>query len=261
MKKNTLKALPYGNCQVQNLDGHHIFNCGPKKSKWYLSRGLAEVIQDYPQIIKLNFTLNGEGHRGDPYFLQHRENICVVCGTTERLTKHHILPRCYRSYLNESIKNYNSYDILPLCYECHETYETHANVYKRELFAALNIKKEKAMVISPEIRKVRSTAFALLNYNSIPPERREVLLDYIRKYYGKDNISDEDLRLAADLEKNVRIEYRTESEIVVDNIVDVEAFVIGWRKHFVTHTNPRYMPQHWDAERPLKKFDINKNIL
>jgi hypothetical protein len=61
-----------------------------KKLNWYLDRNLAEKLDDCS--IRLIFQPNGVGHVNpdEEYYLEDRDNICVVCGTSSDLTLHHV---------------------------------------------------------------------------------------------------------------------------------------------------------------------------
>lgn len=69
----------------------------------------------------------------DAYYQQKLENRCVCCGTTEYLTRHHVIPYMYRKHLHGKFKDNNHHDVLPICYECHRKYELEADVFKLEL--------------------------------------------------------------------------------------------------------------------------------
>jgi len=252
-RNNTLKTPLYGNCRVQNPDGVHIFNCGEKKANWYLKRDLASVICLEPFTIQLKFIPNGHGHANDNFYLQKRQNICVSCGINEGLTKHHVVPYCYRKFFPEHLKNHTAYDILPLCSECHENYEIHAQQLKKQLADEYAIQHENAKVLDTELKNVCLAASALLNHSdSIPPERNAYLTAILIDYFNKDEITREDLEKAANLEYNTqRANYKPEGQAVVENISDISLFVQRWRKHFVDSLKPQYMPQHWIVERPL----------
>ena len=57
---------------------------------WYLDRRLAEQIDEHS--IKLTFDPKGPGHMNDPniYYLEDRQNHCVVCGSTRNIISHHV---------------------------------------------------------------------------------------------------------------------------------------------------------------------------
>jgi len=250
---NTLKIPLYGNCRVQNPEGTHIFNCGEKKAKWYLKRGLAEVIQEVPLIIRLNFIPNGQGHANDDFYLQERQNICVSCGRVDQLTKHHVVPYCYRRFFPEHLKNHTAYDVLPLCYECHETYEGFAHQFKKQLTNEFAIPKEKARIVDTELKNVCLAASALLKHKDyIPEERYNYLIGIIAKYYDKPEVTIQDIEAAASIDYNTqREDYKPEGQAIVESLNDIETFVRRWRQHFVDVMNPRHMPKYWTVDRPL----------
>lgn len=243
----------YGNCHVQNPEGVHIFNCGEKKANWYLKRNLAVIVQLEPFTIRLQFAPNGHGHANDEFYLQKRQNLCVRCGREDQLTKHHVVPYCYRKFFPEHLKNHTAYDILPLCYECHEEYEVHAQQLKRELAVELNVSNEQAKVLDVELKNACLAASALLNHReSIPAERLDYLTDILIKHFGRTEITREDLEIAANIEYNTRrLNYKPEGQAVVENINDFGLFVKRWRKHFINSMDPQHMPKHWTVDRPV----------
>ena len=250
-RNNTLKIPLYGNCRVQNPDGVHIFNCGEKKANWYLKRNLADIIQENPFTIRLNFAPNGKGHANDSFYLQERQNICVCCGTHEQLTKHHVVPYCYRRFFPERLKNHTAYDVLPLCYECHEKYEGFAQQFKKELAKEHSVPKENTTVIDPELKKVCLYATALLKQASIPADRYDMMMNVIRSFYRRD-ITVEDLEKASQIRYNThRADYKPEGQSVVESLNNVEEFVKRWRQHFVDVMKPQHMPKYWIVDRPL----------
>jgi hypothetical protein len=251
-KSNVLTTPLYSNIQVQNSAGEHIFNCSHKKVKWYLARNLAEIIQHSPLIIRLNFQVKGNGNAHDPFYLQTRENICVVCGSNQELTRHHIIPLCYRRNLPEQLKDHSSYDILPVCQPCHYKYEEHADQLKHQLREELGIPKKSQPGIDREKHKIHNAASALIKHaDVIPPVKKLQLLDILNKYYGRD-ITDDDIREASRLSFKIVYTEKSDALQVVEKITDLEAFIIRWRKHFISHTNPQHLPKYWIVERPIK---------
>lgn len=57
---------------------------------------LTEKVKDDPLTVKLNFEPGGRPESEDDYYLQHKENICVVCGSEEMLIKKQVVPKEYR---------------------------------------------------------------------------------------------------------------------------------------------------------------------
>lgn len=257
---NSLKTPPYGNCHVQHPNGTAMFNCAYKKAKWYLDRNLAIIIQQDPLIIRLTFEPAGPGRADDAFYLQHRKNICVRCGTTESLTKHHVVPFCYRKFFSEELKNYSAYDILPLCHDCHEEYEAFANELKDEIEAELNVISSPNKLIDRKLKDVCLHASAILRHGDrIPEHRLDKLYDTLREYYSKPSIDREDLIKAASMGKALRkTGYDPNGKIpvgqlVVDRLDNIQCFVERWRKHFLDTMSPKFMPEHWSIERPIEK--------
>lgn len=255
MSNNLLKNKPYGNCKVQSLQGKHIFNCDEKKCKWYLDRNLADVVQKEPLVIRFNFITNGDGHINDKFYLQERDNKCVCCGSFEGLNKHHIVPRTYRKHFPDNVKNHSAYDVLPLCHKCHEAYETHANMFKRELIKEFGITEENAVITDYDILAMNKAAMALLNCeDDMSTERFHELMDIMKEFYDRDEITRDDLIMVAEREYvTPNPDYKPASLRIVEKLGSIEEFVIRWRKHFIAHTNPQYMPDYWYVDRPLNK--------
>ena len=85
------------NWKVYHPNGKHMFNCGEKKTRWYLERNLAVDIGN--KKIKLTFIPRGNGFEDNEEFGRGiREARCVVTGIEENLQRHHIVPYCYRTY-------------------------------------------------------------------------------------------------------------------------------------------------------------------
>lgn len=83
-------------------DGHHLSMVGAERADWYLTRKLAVEVPppgDWPRAIRLTFTPSGRPKDSQAKWLSPRETVCVVCGATEDLTKHHIVPRMLRKRL------------------------------------------------------------------------------------------------------------------------------------------------------------------
>lgn len=245
----TLKNPSYGNIKVLNLDNKHIFNCSPKKCKWYLDRNLANIIQENPIVIQLNFITNGDGRADDKYFLQELKNMCVVCGTTEKLSRHHVVPICYRRHFPEIIKDRNHYDILLVCKECHHKYETHASILKKIIAQEYDV-KHAAPVVDRKLGKVVSAAHALQkHYENIPEARREELLSILYDFYGHKNLKPEEIENATKIPYQSGGHTKTESKLVVEKLDNINEFVRRWREHFITYTKPQYLPQHWRIDK------------
>lgn len=249
----TLKNPQYENCEVLNPGGQLMFRCCRKKAAWYLDRNLGKKVTDEPLTVQLTFIPKGNGHVNDPYYLQKMENRCVVCGSEESLTRHHIVPYCYRKFFPMNLKNHSSYDVIALCIPCHRSYEECATEFKKTLAtqysAPINgtgIKYDK------ELARARGAASAiLLNRDKMPLKRQEELLDRVKVYLQKE-ISEFDLHELVDKNPYDFGNFAYHGKIVMEQVKDIEYFIRDWRQHFICKMNPQFMPSNWTVYRPVK---------
>jgi exonuclease 3'-5' domain-containing protein 2 len=244
----------YDNILAITPEGDPLCRCNQKKANWYIQRDLAEVVSENPTIIRLKFKPKGVGHIGDDFYLAERVNVCVVCGTDEEQTRHHIVPYCFRRYFPEKVKQHNSHDIVPLCVKCHDEYEKQADKLKVALGHKYGVKYGENVVLDPLKVRVRRHATALMVYRDrIPPARLGLLMASVKDYYGEDEITDKDINAAANLDPTIKDngDKKKYGELIVSRVKDLEEFVKMWRKHFLTSMSPKHMPSHWTVERKL----------
>lgn len=245
----TLQRNLYENCIVRDLDGQIIFYCSSKRAAWYLNRKLAAILNKDPLEIQLNFKTNGPGNAGDPFYLQYRKNMCVVCGGEENLTRHHVVPFCFRRFFPDNIKNHSYHDILLLCVPCHENYEQHARILKNTLGEEYKVSihgepvHDKDYIMS--LQKCRSYAHTLLFHkDKIPLERQEEIITKIKYILKKDDIDlDEVAKLDAPYSVHVQ------GKLIVEQLTDIKLFAQRWRMHFVETMSPKFLPEHWSIDR------------
>ena len=242
---------PYEQCTIKAPDGEVLCICSRNKINWYLKRGLAVKDGDSETSILLTFEPKGRGNSGDDFYLIPRENICVVCGTNQHLTKHHIVPRCYRSSMPEEIKNHASHDVVLLCFSCHETYERKADVLKEEL--AIKYKTPRHNSVSKKIRrrrKISGYAHTILKYDDIPQSKLHFMVMEIEDYIKKKPAELEDLERLASLQDSGFTNV-SHGDLVMRKVTDLQGFIEMWRKHFVDSTEPEFLPFEWDVKRSI----------
>lgn len=249
----------YGNAEVQGPDGKLMFRCLPKRIKWYLDRDLADVVENNsagePSTIRLRFQPRGQGNWGDPFLLSVKENRCVACGATEDLTRHHVVPRCYKKNIPVELKTHDSHDVVALCVTCHWTYETEAEKVKKDLAVKYDAPFNGLAAMGALAVKAGKAANTLRKHsNELPPHVKEMLTNLVLEFIDKDELEEGDL-------ENLKIQKRifqndfTHGSIVMSKLQtapEVESFFKMWREHFVKTTNPQYLPDFWDINRPLK---------
>lgn len=219
-----------------------------------MKRHLAFILDD--NTIQLRFETKGPGHKGDDFYLNQKLNQCVVCGKTEFLTKHHIVPYCYRKHLPENIKSHASYDVVILCMDCHHEYEKNAFNLKKQICAEAGISVAGVGdVLNFEVVQAMKAMNALTSNHVIPQERRQVLNDTVFCYYKRDlSLEEQQAELKVLFRKRKRKEYKTSGQHIVENLTDVEEFVKRWRTHFIETMQPRHLPDGWTIHRTIYRL-------
>lgn len=246
-----------------------MFRCDTDRIEWYLDRDLAVVVTEEPMTIQLTFTPKGKGHIDEPFYLSEKENCCVVCGGREYLTRHHAVPHCYRRFFPEHLKSRSSHDVLPVCVDCHETYEKEAQKLKKQIAAELELPINGGTKWDDSARqyhRAKSSAHALVRYlDKIPSERQEYLRNNISEYLGK-VVTDEDIEKLAEVPRRGAGRYLgdpglfSHGRAVVEKITDFDAFVVRWRKHFCDTMNPQHLHEHWDVNHRVQtRWEGNQN--
>jgi len=112
----------YDNCLLLCKDGRPLARCSWRKATWYLRRGLASCTVKEGEEVRLQLNFRPQ-HRGrglaGQFYMQRRENICVVCGVEGQRRKR-LVPRRLRKLLPKVMKNHQSHDVVPMCAECHD---------------------------------------------------------------------------------------------------------------------------------------------
>lgn len=254
----TVQGDIYHNHSVLHPNGSLMFNCSEQRYQWYLRKGLAKVVSDDPPVIQLTFTPKGPGPQ-HPFYTSYKKNCCVVCGSEEKLTKHHIVPVCFRRHLPDRLKKFSSHDVLPLCKKCHQTYETIANRKKDDIAEAFGINRHnpKQVVYLGNVEAFKFANALAKHGDTIPAERKEYMLKVIREEFPNIDPTPEKLKELGSLRRNRRIMdgedyYKrcTKSplgEAVMAKIDDVDAFMREWRQHFVDTMQPQFLPTGWEV--------------
>lgn len=246
----------YDNILMVHPDGAPMCRLSARKARFYLRNGLAEEIPGDPPTIRLLFEPAGPGQAGNEYMLSARASRCVVCGTEESLTRHHVVPYCYRRHLPRryTIRSSN-YDVLVLCVEHHLQYEAAADQLKVTIAAELGVHTHGSLRVSrlrsAEQRihcRASASANALLRYSAtMPPERIQELQEGVAAYLGRPP-TEEDLKEVAGHKANLDTSPPHGLQ-VVEKVEDVHAFVVRWRRHFIDTMNPAFLDSNWDPEQ------------
>jgi exonuclease 3'-5' domain-containing protein 2 len=256
----------FGNWKMLSPEGVLMCRLSTKKAQWYVERGLADLNEE-ERTIQLKFAPNGLGDT-NPYLLEDREAICVVCGTEHELTNHHVVPSVYRRHLPESYKSHNSHDTLLICERDHDLYERHAWERKKRLqniYAPIS--RTKRDQINSRAKAVRA-AYALVRNetrehvlrsgdvleiparHNIPEHRRLELLELIAPHCA--DLSQKGLwEFVREARRNPdRQDPIIDGESVMKAVVahgdtHIRRFIEGWREHFVETTQPQFLSENW----------------
>jgi len=240
------KSANYSNETVLDPNGNILFRGSAKKTDWYLYKNLAEVVdKGPPRTIKLLFEPNGPGVRNDEYLLADKKTQCVVCGSNNNLTRHHVVPSCYRSHMSHIYKDFNMHDVVLLCEECHVDYEHFAT----------GLKKEFAKIYEAPLDGIKTTTSkavgfckTILRYaEKLPIDKKEEMMSAIKKEFGSNDI--ETIKEGAQIGLKSIISH---GEFIVTKMKETEQeFTVLWRKHFVKIMQPKFLPKGWDTEREI----------
>lgn len=246
MKISPIQKEVYQNYLFLHPDGTEMFRCSFQLASWYLKKNLAvQVSEDTYQLL---FEPKGKGRGKDnPFYLEKLKNICVVCGSEDHLSRHHIVPYCYRRYFPLELKNKDNYDVLMVCIDCHEKYELSGWELKKQLEVKYDASVNGVGLQKPlkELINISSAAYALMNYGAkIPEPRKSELNKIVEDYLGRE-LAPEDLAGLQKLARTNSDQFISHGQLVVEQLDNITEFEELWRQHFVDVMKPKFLPEHW----------------
>lgn len=253
----------FDNCIIQAPDSTPLSRCSLSKANWYVRRELADIVANDPITIKLRFEPSGRAGASDKLMLAGKPNHCVVCGSVENLTRHHVIPSSFIKHMAIEYKVDIIRDILPLCRDCHDIYEKNSQDKRSQIANQMGLCVNG--VASKQIglvRRATGAAHALLNHqDKIPEERRTKLLKMVQEFLGKTDVNTEELKAVADHKITLRRDYINFSKQVADSVDDYNEFAKEWRTHFVEVMKPKYLPETWSINRKTENVWIPARML
>lgn len=235
----------YQSYAMHHPDGTLMCYCTAKKANWYINRNLATWISIEKKSFQLTFPPNGHGKSDNKYYVQLLENKCIVCGKTHDLNKHHVFPYVFRSRMPLEYKKSNHHDILVICIDCHENYETFATMYKEEIANKYNTSMNQTSGSEKSInKKIDNAKKILFNYENnslLDKDGNKIIL-------SKQKL--DDIKVKASKEKLIEVEVEFWADTIMKNILlenNLQDFVVSWRKHFIQYAKPNFLPKHWDV--------------
>ncbi|KAL0232604.1 hypothetical protein GEMRC1_011351 [Eukaryota sp. GEM-RC1] len=152
-----------------DFEGNALARISSKKADFYLARNIARPVKVIHtlELKAIQLLIKPLGHdtldTHGLYVIGPQEEICVVCGCTDNITHHHLVPFCYRKFFPHASKVNQSFDVVLLCSHCHESYEQVADLEKDSIadeFQCPLFRTDDPRV--SYIRSVRTAALALL---------------------------------------------------------------------------------------------------
>lgn len=259
------KSPLYDNCFLHAPDGQPLCTCDRRKAQWYLNKGIGELLTEDPFVVKLMFEPSGRPESERDYYLNAKENLCVVCGKRESYIRKNIVPHEYRHHFPVQMKDHNSHDVLLLCTSCHAASNYYDNILKQRLAeefgAPIGCEEGVRLLEDPIRRQVRSGARALLNVDqNLPITRRDELLTIIKDFYKTEHITEDLLHEASGLETRIFNELYVPHGLKVvqlhakGGLLTLMQLEKRWRQHFLDTMQPKYLPLLWSVDHNHSKL-------
>lgn len=208
------------------------------------------------------------------YTTSVKQNICVVCGDSHNLIRHYVVPLSYRKLFPHHFKSHQPHDIVLLCADCHmasdQAYQERMQELDQQHRPVDEDVRHTAVshFIDDHLTKIQSYALALLRYRAqMPPERIQdyeyYLLQHLQQLAQQTSQDDQATLLTTDqLEVLSRIDVRVTNEhyipganLVVEAMASdneqITNFILDWRRFFVEHLRPQFLPIGWSIESPV----------
>lgn len=242
----------FDNIALLTPDDQLLARVSKDRVKWYVERDLADQVDE--TTVRLKFEPRSRKVYYE-YELEPRPNKCVVCGTKNKPSRHHVVPYRFRKYLPAEYKNRNIFDLLIVCRDCHDTYHIIADKFIVELFEKHGVVDQRK-----EIELIRNPAKGLANFwDRIPEARRQNMIERVSNYTGI-QVTFANIEEVIDLLNRQFTACNPDQNLV--ECFDIKDFVIMWRLHFIDTMKPKHLSQTWYQEmgkvmpREIKKSKI-----
>lgn len=255
--QHVLERPYYGDYRFYHPDGSLMFITTERRANFYTTKDL--VSQDTTDPKKFVFKTEPANwgfwdtslHH---YHLRLKKNRCVVCGSNEQLTKHHVLPVTFQRYYPNDPEDagVRSHDMLLLCLDCHETYEQKYADPVRNQWAIKHEAHLNHRFKNTELGQAVKMAKTLLR-KRLPAQIQRKLIEEVAKVLTKKPSKDDLNRLAT-------LGWRDTQELLekadmgkkVTDAWDLGELRRFWRSHFVESMNPQFLPEGWSIDAPVE---------
>ena len=261
------KSPLYHNSVLWAPDNEPLCTVDPKKALWYVDNNLGEVVQEDPLIVRLTFEPTGRPQKegNDGYFyLNERQNICVVCGRGESYIRKNVVPHEYRKHFPEILKSHQNHDVVLLCTVCHQLSNQRDAILRYHLAklhnAPIGNTTDVKVVVDGNLKVIKSAGNALLrNTKQMPQRRIEELQVLLKDYFQTETLTEELLTKAAFLDVSVvNDSYEPHGLRVYNHYrkTGVIHFEKLWRENFLKTMEPKFMPKGWCVTHNHQKLKL-----
>lgn len=229
----------YSNILLTSKENTPLSTISEKRYKWYLKKELAtEVIPSidgYSHTIQLKFKNNPiiEGYS----HISICENRCVICGCGEKLTLHHVIPKCIRKHFSEEHKGHSREWCVLLCVDCHKIVEDLTQPMYQKNFPKNISKYEKYNITLQQLKSER-------NMNKLHPKKIKKMLEQ-SDYKSIDDIPPYNVDDRKNYHKSLRDNYRDEIKKWAHEFINSHGGVDGVKQYFrdmFMNLSPQYLP-------------------
>ena len=225
----------YENVRIEDKQGAILGFISSKRSQWYLKRGLATAAPN--NGIVLNFEPKGRSEAGLHELIGPRQNKCVVCGTAENLTRHHLVPYAVRRHMPLCWKSHNSYDVVPLCEEHHRKYTIAANALQHHIQRRLA--GENAGKQHPVVKALRIAKSMAIHGDKMPVDAYMARQVFIEQETGYRNLDKSTLELLGNLPHMNGAGFQQQLWKAMSQ--DMPGVIRMWCRHFYRTMHPQHM--------------------
>jgi len=240
----------YENCRMEGPDGKLLALVGRERCQWYLRMKLAIVVSQDPFVIRLLFEPK---NKDSSFRLEPIKNECVVCGETEKLRKHSVVPHPLRKHFSKRYK-----DIVLLCGSCHLKIDGANEQLLAQLCKELSLRPPFAYWSSDEKKEYqekmgwnKESRGLVLHFSgkaTLPPERVALLTSMVRQ------------RLALDEKIPITTEHVAAAEIkvaekndyflkIAKHYKEQEVEILArWHAFFKAVMEPKFLSEDWPCE-------------
>lgn len=238
----------YDNIKLLSPSGKVVALIDKKTANWYVKHKLG--LQSDGNSITLLFEPRNRSRVDDPFYLTPRENKCVVCGTSEDLTRHHVVPRFFRRHFPIRLKASSNHDVLAACVLCHRAYCVFEEEFKKELAAEFGLDiSGKPLGLDPNLIKAASIIRTCLERGKTNSARVSFAKSFFRLCPNPSQRVIEEIAFIINLEQETNLGKAIVEILGPDNDKALIEFSKRWRRHFVTSMQPKHLPAFWDTER------------